>query len=43
MSVRRWTVTAVALLVVGAIGLGAQGPPHAIRTFSSPADYVPDP
>jgi len=39
----RWTISALVLLVVGTIGIGAQGPPRATRTFSSPADYVPDP
>jgi len=36
-------MSALAALAAGTIGLGAQGPPHATRTFSSPADYVPDP
>jgi hypothetical protein len=42
MSVRR-AFLASALLLAGSVGLWAQGPPHAVRTFSSPADYIPDP
>ena len=42
MNVRRY-VSASLLVVVGTVGAVAQGPPHATRTFSSPADYVPDP
>ncbi len=30
------------LFVAGTVVLGAQGPPHATRKFSSPADYSPD-
>ena len=31
-----------ALLLAGAVVLDAQGPPHAVRTFSPSADYAPD-
>jgi Bacterial protein of unknown function (DUF885) len=31
------------LVMAGAAAVAAQGPPHATRTFLSPADYMPDP
>ncbi len=39
---RRASVLIVMLAIAGAVALRAQAP-HATRTFSSPADYMPDP
>ena len=40
MPMRFWILVA---LILGTAAPGAQGPPHATRTFSSPSDYGPDP
>jgi uncharacterized protein (DUF885 family) len=36
-------ISLAALVIASSVVLGAQGPPHARRTLSSPADYAPDP